>query len=288
MELFLQLLALGFTKGSIYALLAVSFGVIYFTTRSFHLAHGAVFAVTAYCFYVFASLLRLPGIIAALLCFPVAVLLGTVIEMFIYRPLRKRYASGTILLLSSLAILITAPPILAIIFSANPLFFPDFPILNVSIGNLDVPGAQIFMLSSFIFIGLLVLTLQRTGIGKLMRAVADRELVAEAVGINVPQVKLMASVVGALLVVPVSILWGYDTGLIPSMGFKAILVASACSIMGGVGNILGAAVSGIIIGIAMKVGVTFTSSLWGEGIAFLVLVLVLLFRPEGIFQAKIR
>jgi len=72
------------------------------------------------------------------------------------------------------------------------------------------------------------------------------------------------------------------------MGFNAILIASACSIMGGVGNMFGAALSGIIIGVAMKVGVAFTSSLWAEGIAFLVLVIVLLFRPEGIFQAKTR
>jgi branched-chain amino acid transport system permease protein len=72
------------------------------------------------------------------------------------------------------------------------------------------------------------------------------------------------------------------------MGFNAILVASACAIMGGLGNILGAALSGIIIGVAMKAGVAFTASLWAEGIAFLVLVLVLLFRPEGIFQVKAR
>ena len=286
--MFLQLFVLGITKGSIYALLSVSFGVIYFTTRTFHLAHGAVFVLTAYCYYLFTSLLKLPLLLAVLLCFPVAVLLGTLMERFIYMPLRQRYASSTILLLSSLAILITTPPVLAIFFSANPLFFPDFPITSVAIGNMNIPGAQMFMLSSFIFIGLLLLILQRTGIAKLMRAVADREIVAEAIGINVSRVKLTAMAVGSILLVPVSILWGYDTGLIPSMGFNAILIASACAIMGGLGNIFGAALSGIIIGVAMKVGVAFTSSLWAEGIAFLVLVIVLLIRPEGIFQAKTR
>jgi branched-chain amino acid transport system permease protein len=288
MEIFLQLLILGITKGSVFALMAVSFGVIYFTTRTFHLAHGAVFVVIAYCYYYFTAILRLPLAISAIVCFPIAILIGLLIEWYIYRPLRERYASSTILLLSSLAILITIPPILAILFSANPLFFPDFPITYINIGDMTIPGIQMMMLVSIILIILLVFMLRRTGIGKLMRAVADRERVAQAIGINISQVKLMSMVIGSALLVPVAILWGYDQGLIPAMGLDAILISSSCAIMGGLGNIVGAALSGIIIGVAMKAGVTFISSQWAQGIAFLVLVLVLLFRPNGIFAVKTR
>ena len=106
MDIFLQLLVLGITKGSLFALMAVSFGVIYFTTRTFHLAHGAVFVIIAYCYYYFTSILKLPMAVAVILCFPAAVIIGVVIEKYLYRPLRERYASSTILLLSSLSILI--------------------------------------------------------------------------------------------------------------------------------------------------------------------------------------
>jgi branched-subunit amino acid ABC-type transport system permease component len=144
------------------------------------------------------------------------------------------------------------------------------------------------MLSCIVIIALVILVLRRTGIGKLMRAVADRERVAQAIGIDVSWVKLMSMLICSVLLVPVAILWGYDQGLIPSMGFDAILIASACAIMGGLGNILGAAASGVIIGVAMRAGVTVISSQWSQGIAFLVLVLVLVFRPNGLFASRSR
>ncbi|OGP64728.1 MAG: hypothetical protein A2169_01780 [Deltaproteobacteria bacterium RBG_13_47_9] len=278
---------LGIAKGSLYALLAVSFAIIFFTTRTFHLAHGAIFTLVGYCFYLFISILQLPLSVSIFLSFIVSVVTAVLIELLIYRPLRWRYASTTILLLASLAILITAPSILAMVFTANPLFFPNFPAPSVGIGNISLSGAQVSMFSSLIFIGLVLLLLRRTSTGKLLQAVADGEIVAEAIGINISKVKLTSVILGSLLLVPAAILYGYDIGIIPSMGFEAILIASSCAIMGGAGNFLGAAVSGIIIGVAMRAGTIYISSSWQDGIAFLVLVLVVLFRPEGLFRGKI-
>jgi branched-subunit amino acid ABC-type transport system permease component len=287
MEVLAQLITLGVAKGSLYALLAVSFAIIFFTTRTFHLAHGAIFTLVGYSFYLFISILRLPLIVSIFLSFIVSVVTGVLIELFIYRPLRWRYASTTILLLSSLAILITAPSILAMLFTANPLFFPNFPVPGVGIGDISLSGAQAFMFSSLVFIGLVLFLLRRTSNGKLLQAVADRELVAEAIGIDISRVKLTSVILGSLLLVPAAILHGYDIGIIPSMGFEAILIASSCAVMGGAGNFIGAAVSGLIIGIAMRAGTIYISSSWQDGIAFLVLVLVVLFRPEGLFRGKI-
>jgi branched-chain amino acid transport system permease protein len=288
MDLFLQLLILGVTKGCIFALMAVSFEVIYFTTRTFHLAHGAMFVILAYIYYYFTAMLKLPIAAAVVLLFPISIIIGVAIERFLYEPLRQRYASSSILLLSSLSILITVPPILAIIFSANPVFFPKFPIPSLNVGSVTIPGVQLVMLSSVVIIALLILLLRRTAIGKLMRAVADRERVARAVGINISWVKLLSMIIGSVLLVPVAVLWGYDQGLVPSMGFDAILISSACAIMGGLGNIVGAAISGVIIGVAMRAGVTFISSQWAQGIAFLVLVIVLISRPNGLFASRAR
>jgi branched-chain amino acid transport system permease protein len=286
--MFAQLLMLGITKGSLYALLTISFAIIFFTTRTFHLAHGAVFSLVAYIFYLFINLLKLPLVVSILLSFVIAAVAGIIIELYVYRPLKRRYASSTILLLSSLAILITIPSILAIFFTANPLFYPTFPVPTLEIGSMSLSGVQISMLISLVFIGAVILMLRRTSLGKLLLAVSDREVVAEAVGINIPRIKLISVIIGSLLVVPAAILYGYDLGLVPAMGFEAILIASACAILGGMGNFLGAAASGLIIGIAMRMGTISIPSSWQDGIAFLFLVLVIIFRPEGLFQGKIK
>jgi branched-chain amino acid transport system permease protein len=286
MDILIQLFFLGISKGSMWALLAVSFAIIFFTTRTFHIAHGALFAISAYCFYIFVSIIGLPLGVAVLLDFLVAIVFAVLIEVLLYQRLRQRYASGMILLLASLAILITTPAIIAMFFGTDPRFYPDFPIGTIKLGNIAISGAQLGMVGSWVFIGLLFLLLRRTHIGMLIRAVADQELVAQTVGINVSMVRIMAMAIGSILLVPTAILYGYDLGIIPSMGFMAILIASACAIMGGIGSFLGAALSGVIIGLAMNIGVASISSMWRDGIAFAVLILVLLLRPEGILGQR--
>jgi branched-chain amino acid transport system permease protein len=288
MELLLQLGFFGLAKGSLYALIAISFALIFFVTQTLHIAHGTVFVVAAYSFYFFSSILSLPWIYSVFLSFPVASILGASIELGIYRPLRRKYASPLILFLSSIAILFGAPGVLAMIFGSEPIILQVVPKKTFIIGVIAFTNVHLVMLSLWLLIGLFILYLRRSRTGRIMRAVADRPLVAVVVGIDTSKVNLMAMAIGSALMVPAAILWGIDQLIDPGIGIMPILMGASGMILGGMGNILGAALGGMIIGLAMNLGVLYISTGWQEGIALAVLVLVLVLRPEGIFGTRIK
>lgn len=284
MEGLAQVIILGFAKGSMWALLAMSFSLIYYVTQTFHLGHGSVFMVAAYLAYFFSCRLSLSMWLSVLLTFPLIALLGGLIEGVIYRPLREKHASSLILLLASLAILITLPAIMAIVFSPEPYFF-SFPIVTFTLNNITVTAIHLMMFTSWIFIVLFLLYWHRSRMGKLMRAVADSGQVAKTVGIEVSRINIIAVVIGSVLAVPPAIMFGLDQGIAPAIGFNSILMASAAAILGGVGSMLGAALGGLILCLILNISVMFIPASWQWGIAFLVLILMLLFRPKGIFGA---
>lgn len=287
MGLFLQLAFFGLAKGSLYAVIAVSFALIFFVTRTLHIAHGTVFVVGAYSFHVFFTVLSFPWVLSTLLSFAIAALLGISIEISIYRPLRRKYASPFILLLASIAILFGAPGVLAMVFGPDPIVI-SVPKKTFIIGEIAFTNIHLAMLGLWVFIGLFIFYLRHSRTGMMMRAVADRPLVAEVVGINAVRTNIIAAAIGSALVVPASILWGIDQLIEPNMGFMPVLMGAAGMILGGMGNILGAALGAMIIGLAMNLGVMYISSGWQQGIALSILVIVLLLRPEGIFGTRVR
>jgi branched-subunit amino acid ABC-type transport system permease component len=288
MELFAQLVFMGCAEGSVYALIAMTFGLIVYVTRVFHLAHGAVLAIAAYSIHYFTRFLGFPVWASVLFTFPISALFGILMELGIYRPLERKFASPLILLLASLAILFGIPGVLGIFFSTDAQVLLESPMEPLTIGKMVFKGAHLGMLTLWIFIGLLLFYLRHSQMGKTMRAVADRPEMAEIVGINTSRARLMATVIGsALLTLPAFLIyWG--SGITPGMGFMGILFASAGAILGGMGSILGAAFGGLTIGLLVNLGVAFISTRWQVGIAFSLLVLVLLLRPEGIFGTRMK
>lgn len=288
MGLIAQLFFVGLASGSAYAMIAMTFALILYVTRVFHMAHGVVFVIAAYSIHYFVVFLGFPVFASVLLTFPIAALCGTLIEMGVYRPLERKFASPLILLLASLSILFGIPGVLAILFTSEMQVLTAVQIKGLTIGGMVFRAAHLGMLMLWIFMGLLLLYLRRSSMGKAMRAVADRPEIAEIVGINISRARLMAIVIGsALLTLPAFLIyWGYGIG--PGMGFMAILFAAAGAILGGMGNILGAALGALILSMLMNLGVAFISTAWQLGIAFTILVLILVLRPEGIFGTRVR
>jgi branched-chain amino acid transport system permease protein len=288
MELFAQLVFMGCAEGSVYALIAMTFGLIVYVTRVFHLAHGAVLAIAAYSIHYFTRFLGFPVWASVLFTFPISALFGTAMELGIYRPLERKFASPLILLLASLAILFGIPGVLGIFFSTDAQVLLESPMKPLTIGKMVFKGAHLGMLTLWIFIGLLLFYLRRSQMGKTMRAVADRPEIAEIVGISTSKARLMATIIGSSLLTLPAFLIYWDSGITPGMGFMGILFASAGAILGGMGSILGAAFGGLTIGMLVNLGVVFISTRWQAGIAFSVLVLILLLRPEGIFGTRVK
>lgn len=284
MELFIQLLLNGIWAGSIYAILGVSWGLIFAATRTFHFAHGATFVVAAYFTYIFADVLGLGLIMSAPLGILAAVLFGLGIEGFLYRGLRRASATPLVIFIASLGSLIFFENLIAMFFGTDSKALGGLPVKVYKFGNVAFTNLHLMMVVAAVaLIGGLMVFLARTRPGKAVRAVISNPEMAGVIGININRVYLLAHALGAVLVGSAAVLVTLERGATPELGTWAVLYAFIPVIIGGVGSMPGAGVAGFIIGFADSIGIWKIPSQWQLGIAFVVLLVVLILKPNGLF-----
>ena len=277
-----QLLVNGLIAGSIYALIALGFGLIYSTTRFFHFAHGAVYAVGAYLAYA-CWLVGLSLYIAIPLAVIGTVILGALIDIGIYRQLRQKNASSLILLLASLGLFIVIQNLISLTFGDDTKTIRSGAVVE----GLPLFGARItpiqitIIVVSVLLLAICSVFMKKTKIGKAMRAVANDPELARVVGIETDQVILFTFALGSALAAIAAILISLDTDMTPMMGFYALLMGVVAVIAGGIGSIPGAALGGLLVGMAQHLGVWKIPTQWQDTIVFLILIFFLLFRPQG-------
>lgn len=296
--MFKQLIANGIITGSIYALLALGFTIIYKSVRFFHFAHGVVYAAGAYLGYVVVSewLLVFGSQVSGPVFFFVflagiagAALLGILIDRLVYFPLRKRKAPNLVFLIASFGIFIFLQNLIQLIFGAQILSLRTGPVKEGHhfLGAV-ITDVQIVILSvSFLLLAILWLFIQRTKLGKAMRAVADDPMAASVVGIYPEKIILYAFAIGSALAGVAGILISYETNIEPTMGMNAILKGIIASIIGGIGSIPGAVFGGLFLGLAENLGIWKIQAGWKDCIAFVILIIFLLFRPGGIWNVPV-
>ncbi|MBI1737204.1 MAG: branched-chain amino acid ABC transporter permease [Candidatus Rokubacteria bacterium] len=290
MDLVLQLLATGLVVGSLYALCALGWGIIYGTTLHFHVAHGAVFTAAAYYAYVGQKVLGLPLIVAVVGAIVAAALSGLLIDRLLYQPLERRGAVRTTLFISSLGLLILVENALAIIFTPDPL--------RMDIGALQHPlqlGPVFVTYLHVVTVALaivgyvaLVLFLRHTQWGQAIRAVSSAPEMARTVGIDLGRVHLLTYAIGSAISAPAGILVAMDVGAEPYRGTTFVLLASVGVIMGGIGSIPGAMLGGLFLGLIENLGVWQIPSEWQSALSFGAFLVFILVRPRGFFGRKIR
>jgi branched-chain amino acid transport system permease protein len=295
---FLQQLVNGLSIGSVYALIALGYTMVYGVLRLINFAHSEVFMMGAFAGYYSALFLGFDpahpaafGLARAgvVLVFAMAAcaLLGLVIERLAYRPLRAARrltplitAIGVSILLQNLGILI---------FGANPRPFPMIvPETRYELGGVVVTNIKllIFLVSAVLMVVLRFLV-QKTWTGKAMRAVSVNLNAAKLMGISVNRVIAFTFVVGSALAATGGILFGLDQAKIePLMGVLVGLKAFVAAVLGGIGNIAGAAVGGLLIGVAEQLTAGYLSADYRDAITFAILIGVLLVKPEGLFGSS--
>ncbi len=287
MGLFIQLAINGLSLGSIYVLLGISWGLIFAVTRTFHFAHGATFVVAAYAAYSLQQI-GLPLILAALGSILAAALFGMGLEGFLYRYLRKAFATHLVIFVAALGTLITVENLVAMGFGTDTKPLEGFPITVIKIGQVGFNNLHVVMfITAGVIFGALMLYLHSTKTGKALRAVISNPEMAEVIGIDVRKYFLIAFGLGSLLVAPAAVLVTIERGATPDLGHWAILYAFMPVIIGGIGSLPGAALAGLIVGLAESIGIWKISSQWQVGIAFVVLVAVLLLKPTGLFGFRV-
>jgi branched-chain amino acid transport system permease protein len=289
---FLQQIINGIQIGSIYALIALGYTMVYGIVRLINFAHADIFMVGAYMGFFLAPIMAkifggafIPTIIAAMI---ITGLLGFVMEKLAYRPLR--YKSRLSALITALGVSLFLENFCSMPFMFGPTFrkFPDLIVtktitipgkLGLSISNvllIDVGVSVILMVLLFWFVN-------RTLIGKQMRAVAFDKSTASLMGINIDVTISTAFIVGPALAGAAGILYGTTYGMLasPFLGTWPGLKAFIAAVLGGIGNIPGAVLGAYIMGISEALATSVNSNL-GYGIAFAILVGILLVRPSGL------
>lgn len=282
---FAQLFANGLIAGSIYALVACGFSLIYATNRFMHFAHGVSVTASAYLLLLFFSLLGLPFWLAVLLTIIASSILGWLTFRLVYLPLQKRRASNIILLIASLGILILMENIILLAFGSDVKTIPYIPVAK----GIEILGAIITPLQFFI-IGVSVVLLvglyfimQKTTLGKHMRAVSDAPELASVIGINRVRIGDYSFILGSFLASIAGILIALEQNLQPTMGTFLIIKGFTGAVIGGITSVPAAVLGSYVLGLVENFGIWYLPSGYKDAIAFALLFFFLLFKPTGLF-----
>jgi branched-chain amino acid transport system permease protein len=305
---FLQQLINGLSLGALYALIAVGYTVVYGIIQLINFAHGEIFMIGA--FGALTAWILFPGDSVGLWMLPIMLVVGMFVavgtallmERYAYRPLRN--APRLAPLITAIGVSIFLQEFIRLFYGQVP-GFPDakraipFPQIDfvtgaaIQIGPLTLQRAALFtMLALLICWAFLNVFVNRTNTGRAMQATSQDPDTARLMGINVDRIIMVAFALGAALAAVAGLCWGLRyTNIDFRMGFLAGLKAFTAAVLGGIGNINGAVVGGLVLGVVEALATfipgTFGGSAWKDVWAFVILILVLVFRPQGLLGARV-
>lgn len=279
----------GISLGSIYALIALGYTMVYGIIKLINFAHGDVFMVGSFIgFYAIVGwgLGFLPALILAMVA---CAIFGVLIERIAYKPLRNATRIAALITAIGVSFLIEYGTIY--IRGAQPEAFPNvLPNKTFDIFGAKIGSQSLFILAiSVILMIILQIVVQRTKIGKAMRAVSYDTEAAQLMGINVNTTISATFAIGSALAGAAGVIFGvYYTKIEPLMGVIPGIKAFIAAVLGGIGIIPGAMVGGLLLGLVESVVTALGYSLWRDAAAFVILILILIFRPSGLFGKNTR
>ncbi|NHM30190.1 branched-chain amino acid ABC transporter permease [Neobacillus terrae] len=286
----IQQLVNGISLGSIYALIALGYTMVYGIVKLINFAHGDVFMVGSFVGFYSISIFHLGFFPALLISMAVCAIFGVLIERIAYKPLRNATRIAALITAIGVSLLIEYTTIYA--RGAQPEAYPDklLPFKNVEFFGVKISSQSLFILAiSILLMILLQFIVHKTKIGKAMRAVSHDMDAARLMGINVDNTISATFAIGSALAGAAGVIFGmYYTKIEPLMGIIPGLKAFVAAVLGGIGIIPGAMVGGLVLGVIESLVSASGYSLWRDGAAFVVLILILIFRPSGIFGKNVR
>ena len=289
---FISYLINGISLGSIYAIIALGYTMVYGIAKMLNFAHGDIIMIGGYAVFFSISMQSLPPVVGIIIAVLVCTILGITIEFVAYRPLRQAN--------SSLAVLITAigvsyllQNIALLIFGANTKAFTSvvsMPAIKLAGGQLQISGeTMVTIISCIVIMITLTLFINKTKAGQAMLAVSEDKGAAQLMGIDVNKtISLTFAIGSALAAVAGMLLCSAYPALTPYTGSMPGIKAFVAAVFGGIGSIPGALIGGVILGIIEILSKAYISSQLSDAIVFMVLIVVLLMKPTGILGKKIQ
>lgn len=297
MALFIEQLVNGLTVGAVYSLVALGYTMVYGVMRMINFAHGDFFMLGSYLGFTLISSALIGGAIPLWLALVVIVvlamigvgLLGIIVERAAYRPLRK--SSRLTAVVSAIGVSIFLQNAVMLIWGPRYRAYPPWAVPNIiwQVGDIYINLMQILILAvSFVLMIALYFFVQHTTVGAAIRATAIDHDAARLMGIDVDQIIRLIFLIGPALGAAAGVLLGlYYRQIHFTVGWTYGLKAFTAAIMGGIGNIPGAMVGGLLLGILEMLGAGYVSSAWKDVFVFIILILLLIFRPTGLLGERI-
>ena len=287
---FLSCLISGISLGSVYAIIALGYTMVYGIAKMLNFAHGDIIMVGAFAAYTIVSSLGMPSILGLIVSIVVCTLIGVTVERVAYKPLRE--ASSLAVLITAIGVSYLLQNVVLLIFGPNPKKFQsivDLPALKLADGALTINAITIITVLTCVIVMIVLTTfINKTRMGQAMLAVSEDKGAATLMGINVNATIALTFAIGSALAAVAGVLYcsAYDT-MPPYIGSMPGIKAFVAAVFGGIGSIPGAFIGGIVMGVIEQLTKKYISSQLADAVVFAVLIIVLLVRPTGILGKKI-
>ncbi len=275
----------GLAIGAVYVLIALGLTVVFGILGIAHFAHGSVAMFGGYLTFTFIERFGLPFFVSMSLAMMAGAVVGLLIERLAYRPVRDAPHINAFIIALGLTMMLEGINLLT--FGADQVviqtpFRGVFNVMGIAVAELRV----LVILTACVLVGVIALLISRTKTGKSIRAVAQNRPAAVLMGVNVNMVSVVVFAISSALGVAAGALIGALLAIAPGVGEGLAVKGFAVLILGGLGSILGAIVGGLVLGVSEAMAAGFISSAYKDVIAFLVMIVVLLFRPEGLLGKR--
>lgn len=285
----LQFVVNGCITGILYSLLGIGFSLVYNTTKIFHISAAALYVIAAYGFYFFSDIMSVAVWLAFLLSLCMTMAASLLIELVVYRPLRNKKASLNVMMISSIGVMTVLVNIIAMCFGNEIKVIDNSIQTPVDWGMIIITRPQLYQLYlGIIFIAAFLLFMSKSRFGVRIRALSSDDTLFEILGYRTSRMRDLVFLFSGFFIALASCLTVYDTGLNPHMGMNVLINAIVAMVIGGIGNYRACILGGLSLGILQSLVAYQFSSHWQNAITFLMLLLFLFLRPQGIAGYKRR
>ena len=284
---FLSYLIGGLGLGSVYAIIALGYSMVYGIAKMLNFAHGDIIMVGAFVAYFAISSFGLPVFVAIILSVVVCTVLGVVIEKLAYKPLRE--ASSLSVLITAIGVSYFLQNAAMLLWGTDTKIFPTILNGSLSFDGLNIPYLTLItILSCVVIMVVLTLFINKTKTGRAMRACSEDKGAASLMGINVNQIISITFAIGSgLAAIAAVLLCATYPSVYPTLGSMPGIKAFTAAVLGGIGSIPGAFLGGLFLGVIENLARAYISTQLSDAIVFMVLIIVLLIKPTGLLGKKV-
>ena len=284
-----QFLINGLITGILYSLLAIGFALVYNTTRIFHIAAAGIYVFAAYMFWFFVAKAGLSVLLASIIAIILTMGLSLLSETTVYHPLKNRKASLNVAMIASIGLMTVIINTIAMCFGNETKVVENAILQPLTFGDIIITTPQKYQaLIGVAVLAFFMIILQRTNWGLRLRALSADETLFEALGYDTNKTRIIVFLASGAFIAIASCLTVYDVGLDPNMGMSVLISAVVAMIIGGVGKFSTCILGGLTLGILQSLTVYQFASNWQNAVTFVVLLILLFLRPQGIAGYKQR